>query len=233
MPTLSVELAIGRWRSKYSERDFAGWQHISLPKPAKNYVPQWFKDTVRQLPEGRSIKACMPVTDIFTAGYILPAPVDIFMYYDSDNGLRFNSPEAEFFVSRHNPTQYSLAPYSDDVILKFDFPWILHTPPGYSMMYQPPAHSDNSKIEALSAVVETDQYYNTVSCPVRIKDWKQGEVLELPKGYPLVQAIPFQREEWEMKTDYSNFGKRIKTTASFVDDKSAYKNNYREKKKWN
>lgn len=233
MPTLSIELTIGDWHSKHSDRIFSNWQTISLPKSAKNTIPDWFKNTMRMVEGNRSIKACMPVTDVFTAGYILPAPVDIRMYRDDDNNLKFDSSDAEFFVTRHAPEQYSDAPYSDDVIIKFDFPWALLTPPGYSMLYMPPVHRDNTKIEALPAVVETDQYYNTVSCPVRVKDWKPGEMLILSKGYPVVQAFPFLREEWKMKTDYANTGKMIKTAAEFTDNPSLYKDKYREKKKFN
>lgn len=233
MLEVSIELALHEWSSKHSDRVFNDWGSISIPKPAKNCVPEWFKETM-QLAEGhKSIKACMPVTDVLTSGYMLPAPVDISVYRSDEDDLMFDdNTNGEFFVTRHAPRQYSKSPYSDDVILKFDFPWAIETPEGYSMLFMSPAHSDNSKLEALTAITETDRYYNTISCPVRVKDWKIGEVLYIAKGTPIVQAIPIKREEWKMNISYANHGKLVKTVAEFSNNTSAYKDVYRQKKKF-
>lgn len=233
MLEVSVELSIHEWSSKHSDRLFNDWSSISIPRPAKNCVPDWFKDTMQMNEGHKSIKSCMPVTDVLTSGYMLPAPVDIKVYRSDKDELKFDdTTDGEFFVTRHAPRQYSKAPYSNDIILKFDFPWAIQTPQGYSMMYMPPAHSDNSKLEALTAITETDQYYNSISCPVRVKDWKIGEVLYIPKGTPIVQAIPIKREEWKMNISYANHGKLIKTVTELSKNTSAYKDVYREKKKF-
>jgi len=230
---LEVDLIITNWSSKYSDRMFDAWQHISIPKLARNSVPDWHKDTM-PLDEdsNRTIKKCMPVTDAITSGYIMPAPVDMLIYTDTDNNLQFKCQYGEFFVSRHSQTQYAKTPYKDNTVLKFDFPWIFKTPPGWSMLYTQPFHRDNSKLEALSAIVETDTYYNSVNCPVQIKDWPVGEMLEIPKGYPLVQAIPFKREEWKMNMKHVDWNAHFKTTLEFVKNTSAYRDEYREKKKF-
>lgn len=234
MLELEVNLIITEWGSKHSGRVFKDWHSISIPKPAKTYLPEWHKNTMPLNENGdRTIKKCMPVTDVLTTGYILPAPVDMLIYIDDDNNVKFNCSNGEFFVSRHSPTQYANTPYSINPVLKFDFPWVFKTPPGWSMLYTQPFHRDNSKLEALSAIVETDTYYNSVNCPVQIKNWKPNEVLEIPKGYPLVQAVPVKRDEWKMTTQHIDWNAHFKTTIELVKNSSAYRDEFRQKKKFN
>jgi len=62
------------------------------PQPASKFVPEWYrkqKGTVNDaetLPKGYStstVKRCMPVFDIMTAGYMITMPCDV--YLDSTN----------------------------------------------------------------------------------------------------------------------------------------------------
>ena len=233
MLQIELHLTIGEWGSKHSNRVFNDWAQISIPFPAKNSMPEWHKHTTPTEEGNRTIKKCMPVTDIMSSGYLLPAPFDIRVYRSEDDEILFNDTDnSEFFVTRHDPTQYNKAPYSEEVILKLDFPWIFKTPPGWSMMFCAPAHRDTSKIEALSAMVETDTYYNNVNCPVRVKDWKMGEELVIPKGTPLVQAIPFKREEFKLSMSHVNWKDLFTTAVDLSKNPSAYRDKFREKKKF-
>ena len=234
MLDIELHLTIGDWGSKHSDRIFRDWSHIGLPYVAKNKIPDWHKNTSPTNNNNRTIKKCMPVTDMITAGYILPAPVDFKMYLTDDGGIKFDpNDNSEFFITRHDPIQYSQAPYCNDIILKFDFPWIFKTPPGWSMMYIAPAHRDNSRYEALSAIIETDTYYNSSSCPVRVKNWKAGEELVIPKGYPLVQAIPFKREDFKLSMSHVNWSNLFSTAIDLSKNPSAYRDKFREKKRFN
>lgn len=232
MNTLKVNLTITEWGSKHSDKVFKEWQKIDIPKPAKQFLPEWHKKTTPlDTNNDRTIKRCMPVTDVLTLGYILPCPVDVRVYKDSDDCLKFDDDDGEFFVTRHSPTQYENTHFSNNTVLKFDFPWVINTPPGYSILYTQPVYRDNSRLEALPALVSTDTYYNSSSCPVIVKDWNPGEVLEIPRGYPLIQAIPLLREDWEMKTDYADFGELIKTAVELTNNTSAYRDKFRHKRR--
>lgn len=233
MEEIELHLTIGQWKSKHSNRIFENWQHISLPFAAKNKMPEWHKNTSTINNEKRTIKKCMPVTDIITAGYLLPAPVDIRMIRCENDGIQFTpDDDSEFFVTKHDPIQYDKLSWKDDSVIKFDLPWIFKTPPGWSMMYTAPAYRDNSKLEALSAIVETDTYYNNVNCPVRVKDWKVGEELVIEKGTPLIQAIPFKRQDFKLKMSHVDWKKIYSTAIDLSQNASAYRDKFREKKKF-
>jgi len=231
MPTLDCKITICEWGSQHSNRSFDAWHTIALPCPAKLKTPNWHKHTPTTVDGSRTIKKCMPVTDVMNLGYIIPAPVDIRVYRNNEDDLLFDDSDGEFFVTRHAPEQYGKTHFGGHVVLKFDFPWVLNTPPGYSLLYTHPMYRDNSKLEALPAFVSTDTYYNSTSCPVIVKDWKIGEVLEIAKGTPLVQAIPMLREDWEIKTDFVEWGKMYKTAGALAKNESAYRDTYRQKKK--
>lgn len=233
MNELELHLTICAWGSKHSDRTFNDWQHIALPKPAKDCIPSWHKNTLPENEGKPTIKRCMPVTDALTAGYILPAPVDIRVYRNEQDDLRFDDTDGEFFVTRHAPSQYTETHFKDSSVIKIDFPWLFKTPPGWSMLFTQPFNSNNSRLEALSAVIETDTYYNSVNCPIVVKDWKDGEVLEIPKGYPLVQAVPIKREDWKLSMKSVDWSEHLRTTIDLSKNKSAYRDKFREKKKYN
>jgi len=232
MHEVELHLTICPWSSKHSDRVFDKWQHISLPKPAKEYLPLWHKHTPSTVDGDRTIKRCMPVTDALTSGYILPAPVDMKVYRNEQDDLRFDDSDGEFFITRHAPKQYKETHFKDNPVIKIDFPWLFKTPPGWSMLFTQPFNSDNSRLEALTAIIETDNYYNNVNCPLIVKDWKDGEVLEIPKGFPLVQAIPVKREEWKLKVKPVDWTEHLRTTVDLKNNNSAYRDKFREKKKY-
>ena len=233
MEEIELHLLLGEWGSKHSNRIFDNWSTISIPYAAKNKLPEWHKSTPVLNNERRTIKKCMPVTDVLTAGYILPAPVDFKMLRCENDGIQFTpSDDSEFFVTKHDPIQYDKLSWKDDAVIKFDLPWLFKTPPGWSMLYTAPAYRDHSKFEALSAIVETDTYYYNVNCPVRVKDWKVGEELVIPKGTPLVQAIPFKRQDFKLKIDHVDWKDLFDTTIDLAKNPSAYRDKFREKKKF-
>jgi len=45
----------------------------SWPKPASNFVPNWYKEIKHSLNE-HTAKGCMPFLDSLTAGYIITVP---------------------------------------------------------------------------------------------------------------------------------------------------------------
>lgn len=233
MQEIELHLTIGEWGSKHSDRVFNDWSQISIPYTCKNKLPEWHKNTQPTEQGNRTIKKCMPVTDMMSSGYILPAPFDLKVFRSEDDQILFDDKDnSEFFITRHDPTQYNKTHYSDNVILKFDFPWIFKTPPGWSMMFFAPAYRDHSKFEALSAIVETDTYYNNVNCPAQIKDWKKGEELTIAKGTPLVQAIPIKREEFKLSISHVNWKDLFSTAIDLSKNPSAYRDKFREKKKF-
>ena len=67
----------------------------------------------------------------------------------------------------------------------------MKTPPGWSTLFVPPLNRVNEYFEPMSGVVETDKYLEFVNFPSFLK--QTGTTFIIPRGYPVVQAIPFKR----------------------------------------
>jgi Family of unknown function (DUF6065) len=76
--------------------------------------------------------------------------------------------------------------------MKFHNPWTIRTPKGWSCLFVPPLNRPNGVVEVLSGVVDTDVYVSPVNFP--FVALAEDGVHTLPKGTPLVQAIPFRRD---------------------------------------
>jgi hypothetical protein len=89
------------------------------------------------------------------------------------------------------------------VLLKFNNPWIIETPKGYSVQFKNPSNNWSTNIEIIEGIVDTDEFYTQVNFPFV---WTGNEVGEfiIPAGTPLVQVIPFKREEYNLETGLIN-----------------------------
>jgi len=178
-----------------------------FPAPAKNFTPKWYKDTrsyigdkkgVTESGPGTTVKKCVPVLDMMTAGYIIPTWADIWVTI-KDGNCTFYSGDRNMKFGFHPITQIAHYPanMSAGGAHKFENPWSIRTPKGYSCFFMPPAHNPNPYFEVLSGLVDTDNYYAPVNFPFLFKV-NEFEGL-IPAGTPLVQVIPFKREKWQMK----------------------------------
>ena len=85
------------------------------------------------------------------------------------------------------------------VLMKFNNPWIIETPKGYSVQFKNPANNWSNDIELMEGVVDTDEFYTQVNFPFVWTGSKVGEFI-IPQGTPLVHVIPFKREKYKMET---------------------------------
>ena len=181
----------------------------SSPIPARTHLPEWYKQAQSYIDGEKyhafvngsyittaTIKKCMPVFDVTTSGYLICAWDDIrisienqIVTYDIDSPI----------LGHHNTKQAQGHPAlhpADDIVAKFINPWGIHTPEGYSCLFMPPAHRENI-ISILPGIVDTDTYHLAVHFPFVMTKRDFNGVI--PKGTPLVQVIPYKRDEWEME----------------------------------
>jgi hypothetical protein len=221
------------------------------PQPSSKFLPDWYReldsyvDNVKR-PSGNgttsaTVKRCMPVFDMMTAGYIIPTYVDIFVSQREQ-------------VDPNDPTKFEVYPWyewsSQGVISfhpidqaithpgrkvhkgnfpKFANPWSIVTPPGYSCLFIPPVHRD-SPFSILSGLVDTDSYKAPVNFPFILND-SSFEGL-IPAGTPLAQVIPIKRDNWSMEinNDISLSNKdSLKLRSKFFD---SYKTQFRNNKEY-
>ena len=177
------------------------------PKPAAKEVPDWYKNTSSYVSEqgkvisnnGNSphtVKKCIPVFDAMTAGYILYTQVDI--QVNQQDGLPYYIWSSQDAISFHPIDQAPLHPARNEAPYpKWNNPYAISTPPGYSTLFVPPMHNPNGIFTILPGLVDTDTYKAPVNFPFVLNDAKWEGVI--PAGTPMVQVIPIKRDAWEHK----------------------------------
>ena len=185
---------------------------VSEPKPSLVHIPQSYKD-LRRYVETRTkptVKRCMPFLDALTTGYIIPFPTDIEIFYDrEENAIKFTAginiaPELSSLVgvSEHDSyqiTENMMSPKRTiNKVFKFNNPWIVTTPPGYSCLFVTP-FNHILPFELISGVVDTDSYPLTINFPFYYTGDINVNTL-IKEASPMAMVFPFKRESWQMET---------------------------------
>jgi hypothetical protein len=184
-----------------------------MPLPKDSYE---FNEVVTQ-----SIRACVPVEDFLTAGYIIKAtfetrvteklvnfvpgmvistakPVDEDnanqkKKTDSGQGLHPNQP-----VSIYSEAMCPMRSQDKKRLgnyFRFDSEWTIQTPPGYSCLVMQPYYLFNQDINIMPSIIDTDKFTGKIPV-VGFLTGKSDEV-RFVSGDPLLQIIPFKRDIWE------------------------------------
>lgn len=186
---------------------------IPHPKPASQFVPSWFKELPSQLTEDitdpGSAKNCLPFLDSFTSGYIIPLWEDVYIVTGKDESI---DKEIIYYkwpanidnhhngvVSNHSYEQIAGSPISKTPLghapLKFNSPWSIRTPKGYSCLITMPFNRNDQPFQIFTGIVDTDNYTAPISFPFVFLENQFDDILR--KGTPLVQVIPFKRDNWK------------------------------------
>lgn len=199
--------------------NFFGTNEIFPPEPAYKNIPDWYKDLESYIggekkPTGSgettgTIKKCMPVFDAINSGYIIKSQVDVFVTQkeaeDQNGNFIGTMPWYEWAnfgaLSFHTVEQALTHPGRQDLpkwasYPKWVNPWSIETPSGYSCLFVAPFHRE-SIFTILPGVVDTDTYTAPVNFPFVLNDWKFEGLI--PAGTPIVQVIPFKRDEFKME----------------------------------
>ena len=86
-------------------------------------------------------------------------------------------------------------------VYKWTNHFYLKTPKGYSTLFVHPLNRTDLPFYSLNAVVDTDDFPLTVQFPFLIKKDFNGLI---PAGTPIMQAIPFKRDDWKMSFPKEN-----------------------------
>ena len=195
------------------------------PVPAAAAMPKWWLNAQRSVPntadvsigspDAPTFKVCQPFTDVLRTGYIIPLWQDI-AYSDtseyapmSESRISLNWGRGTDVVNideRLKPIETKgwdswseIEGVEEGLIngtaFSFISPWTIRTPPGYSCLFTSPLNSEDSRLRLFAGIVNTDTYFNSVNFFFGIrKNTSMPGVFK--KGMPLVQVIPFKREEW-------------------------------------
>lgn len=167
---------------------------ILPPIPASRFIPEWYRkmDGVKSGTE--TLKKCVPFLDSLTSGYMLSLSTD--MIWDK-NSKTFISQSIVQFNSDHIFSQtedVSIPPEYNKQPHKWINYWHIKTPPGYSTLFIHPFNRKDLPFYTIGGIVDTDRHSLPINFPFFLREDFSGTI---PKGTPMIQAIPFKRENWE------------------------------------
>lgn len=177
---------------------------IAAPVPAREAMPEWFrrlapvdKNHLSTTDNALTVKRCMPFLDALMAGWILPLAATVRIDI-RDNGQTVDTgwDFDKTMVSNHHAYQVNGHPMQPRPPCKFHNHWTIRTPKGWSCLFIPPMNQPNGVIEIAAGIVDTDEYTSLINFPFFAT--APDGLYTLEKGTPLVQVIPFRRDDLQL-----------------------------------
>lgn len=216
---------LGGKQSIKFKTDVKGLEDIAPVRPAKYFLPKWFKDmsdyietsgnhekgkpsyfgkkgeTAKKFTNG-TVKRCPAIVDLITEGFIIPMWADLLIQRDMDT-LEYDNRSFPYSIEFHSAEQikgWNLKKTDFKEAVKFINPWRIYTPPGYSVMFMTPTYQFEKRFTVLPGIVETDSYHH-VNFP---SIWHTTKDAVIERGTPFIQVIPFKRDEWNLDVSQMN-----------------------------
>jgi len=150
------------------------------PKPAKNFIPDWFK----QIPSDRTdtVRVCPSFPDYFSMGYVVPMWTDTILRRD-EKGPFWATVQDDYTWDGHGDNQFLDHCYPNfqgseaTSVFKTESPWMLITPPGWSVLQLPMFYHFNKGYSVLPGLYHGD-----------------GENVTIKAGEPFALYVPFERK---------------------------------------
>lgn len=212
---------------------------VPPPKPAKFYLPDWYKDhdglNYKKLEfndkgkvKNLSIKQCMPFLDSLSHGYIQETWTEIYVKNNTESIEYFYSSGPKI-INNRGPKKIPNNDYIDEEFI-WQIPWIPKVPKDYSILFTHPLNRIDLPFHTLSGIVDSDTFFHIPNgnYPFYIKNNFNGVI---PIGTPMYQMIPIKRNSWDRV--FHNFNNDETTKRSNVIYNKfygAYKNLFWNKK---
>lgn len=181
------------------------------PKPAKHFTPTWWKDMPPGLPYADSValavttvKMCPSFPEFFSLGYVIPMWADTTIKYSEETDTwewRCGHPDSPYKISIHSKDQYmNHAPVNTlgvktNYVFKFESPWKLITPKGWSVLQLPMFYNFSDDFTVAAGTTHTDVLHDT---NLQVLYHGNGKEIFIKRGTPLAQFIPYRREKLDM-----------------------------------
>ena len=205
--------------------DVKGLEEIAPVKPAKYFLPKWFKgmkdfvevdavheknkpnyfgkkgDTAKKHTSG-TVKRCPAIVDLITEGFIIPMWSDFLIQRDMET-FEWDNKNFQYGIEFHSKEQikgWNLKKTDFPEGIKFVNPWRIYTPPGYSVLFMTPTYQFEKRFTVLPGIVETDNYHH-INFP---SIWHTTKDAVIERGTPFIQVIPFKRDKWNLDVSQMN-----------------------------
>jgi hypothetical protein len=181
---------------------------IPHPVPAARFFPDWYKKMPAKADESSplisgntSMKMCPGIFDAFCMGYIIPAWCDFSIHLspDSKNTLETQWKDTMIDVFDEKVgSKFAFEASEERTFIRIITPWSIKTTPGSSVLLTNPKWRPELKHKIYEGVVDADMFIQDIHVIVTMKKYSS---LEIKKGDPLCQVIPFTRDPWTMKAE--------------------------------
>lgn len=230
---------------KFSSKD----SYVPTPTPSSSEVPGWYKklpkytnNSSRPMIEdvnnssgqfsNKTVKNCVPYLDSLTTGYVAKLWQDVQVIRTKD-GPKISWPvDPQPCSARPEEKTKGLPVPPGCLSTQFTWmsPFIIQTPPGYSVLVTHPLNRFDLPFITLSGVVDADYILGPGHFPFYLKEDFEG-IIE--SGTPIYQIIPFKRESWASKNDKSLVEKSDKNRwNSLAKAVGFYRDNFWHKKSY-
>ena len=215
-----MKFTLGGQQSIEFKTDVKGLEEFAPVKPAKFFLPQWFKDMsdyIEQDAHGQhgekgyfgnkgdtakkwsagTVKRCPAIVDLITEGFIIPMWADFKVQRNMDYLEWDNKSMPIYGIEFHGREQikgWDLKKTDFPEGVKFINPWRIYTPKGYSVMFLSPTYQFEKRFTVLPGIVETDSYHH-INFP---SIWHTTKDAIIERGTPFIQVIPFKRDDWDI-----------------------------------
>jgi hypothetical protein len=176
-------------------------------KPAKLFMPEWYKTTkglsknIKRLPIQTSFKMCTPFQEAFTSGYMISLAADLAVEIVNGNSFISWTDQNEIYVEIRNNIADSNIPIPAGCSgqqFAFKIKNAILFPKGYSALISHPFNRFDLPFIVPSGIVDGEFLLTPGNVPFFIKEDFEGII---PMGTPIIQILPFKRENWSSKKD--------------------------------
>jgi len=218
---------------------------IDLPRPAREFIPDWYKKSERfrdnkiefspdRNVTSKDLKLCIPFLDSLTAGYVFCLWQDLLVSQSEEDGTTFDW-ESDFPLMNERTLEANkLLPrpaghFANNFV--WECPLMIRVPRGYSVLITHPFNRFDLPFTTLTGIVDADSMMITGNVPFFINDNFTGVIR---KGTPIFQIIPFKRESWvsSVNEDLSSLNYHISKVCRSVLS-GGYRDNFWHRKKFN
>tara|TARA_R100001163_G_C5065308_1_gene203212 strand:- start:1718 stop:2482 length:765 start_codon:yes stop_codon:yes gene_type:complete len=223
---------------------------IARPQPSKKFIPEgWLgvpnlmeppfpnpDDPYKFVGENsmkRTAKTCPSFLDVWKEGYVIPAPCDIYLRWDTKlETYHYETAIPLIPIVIHSNAQYleHVQAPMHEFIFKMDNIWSIETPKGYSIRQIPMFWHHNPYWESAYGIIHTDTYHQ-INIQIMLRKGVTEVVIQ--QGEPMCYVVPYRREDYDLQ--YVDFDMGLLNKADFnnlgIFDGTTYSKFHREQEK--
>jgi hypothetical protein len=185
------------------------------PVHISKVIPTWFKNASNNIPNDhnfkylakkRTVKSCSSFMNVFDNGYVIVAPCDILLKYDSKKDLyswevsyewktMFTKQENISVHTNDQMIKYLPTDSEDKFVFKLNLPLTIFTDKGYSIMQQSVPFTYNKDWYVPYGIFDTDKIHEV---NIQIIVTSDNKEILIEKGTPLALYIPIKKEQHQL-----------------------------------